>query len=131
MKRVFALTIALGLVVAISVSAEGGKAPSNKEVMQKTFKQGLFKKVTDLAKAEKWDDALTSATTMAGLAEALSKNTAKKGDADSWMQLSTEFAKNAKALATAAEKKDAEGFGTAQKAIQGSCMGCHKAHRGK
>jgi hypothetical protein len=113
MKRLFVGAVGV-LVMAflVGVSAQDAAKFTNKEVMQKAQKGGLWKKVAS-GKASDDDKKL-----LVEMYTALQANGPKKGDADSWK-------KRTEAMVAAAKSAD----GKALTATAGDCMGCHKAHK--
>ena len=136
-----ALFAALGLGAAAlsvdpTVSAQDKKAektPDIKTIMNEGHKgtDSFLVQIGKEAKGGKWEDALMHAKALNVFGEALGKNTPSKGDKASWEKLSKKYSDNTKAVLTAVEKKDATTTATSLKAIQGSCMECHKSHKGK
>ena len=121
-KKLLAVLTGSALLVAfvcLPVMGEDSDKPKykTKEVMQKAMKGGLCKKVAsgDASDEEK--------KTLHEMFVALSKNKPKKGEADSWKELTGKLVKAAKAAvdgdegAAAALKKAA------------NCKGCHSKHK--
>lgn len=140
LRKLTSVVAGLGMAALVLVSGGFGTAapedkkgdvPTIKEIMAKGHKgtDAYLGKVKAAVKAEKWDDAQKYAKTLAVFGEALGKNKPSKGDADSWKTLSEKYAADTKAVADAAEKKDAKAANEAIAAIAGSCGGCHKVHK--
>ena len=105
------LVLVLGLtVMARAVAADDPKVPTSKEIMTKLnkgpdcLKAVLAKQLK--ADTQDWTLIQKESREFAEATAALGKNTPKKGDKDSWDKLTKAYATDAKALATAAEKKD-------------------------
>lgn len=130
-RMVACLTIAaFAMSVGVFAADEKKKTPTTKEIMKKVpGKEGLCAKCNAAAKADKWDDAKKIGTEMKELGEALTKNTAKKGDKESWEKHAKGFSEVMTEIADAADKKDKDALASATKKFQGSCMDCHKAHK--
>lgn len=133
-----ALFAALGVAAAALsadpvVCAQDKKTPDIKTIMAEGHKgsDAFLAKIGKEAKEAKWDDAVMHAKALNVFGEALGKNKPSKGDEKSWETLTKKYHENTKAVLTAVEKKDADATGKGLKAIQGSCMECHKAHKGK
>jgi hypothetical protein len=136
-----ALFAALGVAAAALsvdplVSAQDKKAektPDIKTIMAEGHKgsDAFLAKIGSEAKAGKWEDATMHAKALNVFGEALGKNDPPKGEKASWERLSKKYNENTKAVLSAVEKKDATATATSLKAIQGSCMECHKSHKGK
>jgi cytochrome c556 len=123
----FASTV--GMTVAQDKKKEG-KTPTIKEIMKKVpGKEGLCAKCKAAGEGEKWDDAAKYSKEMKELGEAMTKNTPKKGDKESWEKMSKTFSENMTAIADAADKHDKKALGDAVKKFQGSCKSCHDAHK--
>lgn len=107
-----------------------GKAPDVNALMVKCFRPGGYRQtVLDAVKAEKWDDAAKLAKEWGELGATLGRAKAAKGEPKSWEALSKKFAENTKAVADAAEKKDAKAVSAALGALGLSCGNCHKLHK--
>lgn len=122
-KKIVALlsgSLLAACFVAVPVSAEEeGKEPkyTTKQVMKTAFKGGLLKKV---AGGEASDEEKKQLHEML---VALSKNTPKKGEADSWKELTSALVKAGKA----AVEGDAEAGEMLKKAS--NCKACHDLHK--
>ena len=125
-----ALALILGVAQnAAAVPTEDG--PAIDEIMKKVCsKKGACVKCKTAVEGEKWEDAQKEAKTMADLGSKLGKNTAPKGEKDSWEKLTKKFAADAKAVADAAEKKDKEAATKAIGTFQKACKNCHDNHKG-
>jgi cytochrome c556 len=125
---------ALALILGVARQAPAmapEDAPAIDEIMKKVCsKKGACTKCEAAVKDEKWDDAQKEAKTMADLGGKLGKNDAPKGDKDKWAELTKKFAKEAKAVADAAEKKDKDSTTKAIGAFRKSCKTCHDTFRG-
>jgi cytochrome c556 len=138
MLRKFAL-LSLGVVGVLSLmfaqnmQTQAEDKKTTKEIMMAGHKgaDSLFAKVQKALKAKKLADAEEPAKQLAENGALFPKATPPKGDAKSWETMATKYAANTKALYTAIEKKDEAAAKKAAGAIGGSCMACHKAHRGK
>jgi hypothetical protein len=127
---------AAALSVDPAVSAQDKKAdktPDIHTIMTEGHKgtDSFLAKIGSEAKGAKWEDALMHAKALNVFGEALGKNSPSKGDKQSWEKLTKKYNENTKAVLSAVEKKDATATTTSLKAIQGSCMECHKSHKGK
>ena len=140
MNRMFLLTSALALAVIVSstvVQAEDkdkdkDDLPSIKDVMKAAHGEaGIRAKATKAVAAEDWDEVKSAAKDWLKQAAALAKNKPTKGAAASWKKLTGTYEKNVKALAAAADKKDADKAKGALKALGTSCGGCHGVHKPK
>ena len=106
------------------------------EIMQKVNKgpdalMSTLKK--DLAKKDdvKWETVQMKTKEVAMLTDDLCKDKPPKGSQESWDKLTKAYSDNAKSLSGAAEKKDFDAATKSLKAMGGSCMSCHSAHRPK
>lgn len=82
------------------------------------------------AEAPDWNTIQPQTDEFARLASALGKNTPRKGSTESWAKLSTAFSESADALDKASKAKNRDAALKAHSQITGSCMGCHRQHRG-
>ncbi|MCE9565686.1 MAG: hypothetical protein K8U57_26990 [Planctomycetes bacterium] len=105
------------------------EVPDIKEIMSKGHKgsDAYITKIKDAVKGEKWEDAQKYAKTLAFFGEALGKNKAPKGDADSWKTLCEKYAAATKAAYKGTEDKDAKAVAKGLGAI--NCGECHKLHK--
>jgi cytochrome c556 len=135
-----AVFAALGVGVAVlsvdagATAAQKGdkdKTPTISEIMTKGHKgtDAYLAKIGSAAKGGKWDDAKEAAKGLNYFGETLVKLTPTKGDKASWEKMAKKYGENTKAVYDAVEKKDAAATQAGLKAIQGSCGGCHKAHK--
>ena len=127
-----ALALILGIAQNAKATLPADEVPAVDEIMKKVCsKKGAAGKCKTAIEGEKWDDAQKQAKIMADLGGKLGKNDPPKGDKDDWEKLTKKFAKEAKAVADAAEKKDKDAATTAIKAFQNkkNCDGCHSMHK--
>jgi hypothetical protein len=82
------------------------------------------------AEAPDWSTIQPQTDEYARLAAAMAKNTPRKGSPESWATLSAAFSASADALNKAAKAKNRDGALDAHSEITGSCMECHRQHRG-
>ncbi len=82
------------------------------------------------AAAPDWKTIEPQTDEYARLAAALEKNTPRKGSPESWAKLSAAFTESAAALDKAAKAKDRDAALDAHNELTGSCMECHRQHRG-
>ncbi len=134
MKRVFVLALALSVVVCgLNVrAADDDKVPTIKAIMKKVHggKGGnLSSNVSAAVKAKDFKKAAELTKEWATLAEALAKNTPRKGEADAFKMQAGTYAKTVKTLHEAAEKEEAKSASGALSKIGGSCKACHSVHR--
>jgi hypothetical protein len=138
MKRLTwgALCVALLPAAALTLSASyaADKDPTIKEIMTKAHKGGdaLLSTLGKDLKADSpdWDKIQKETKDLVELGTALGKNDPPKGDKDSWVKLTMAYLDTAKDLDGAAGKKDKDTAAADQKKLAGSCMNCHKAHKG-
>lgn len=137
MKRLFAVTalaVALGALLATTPRSSAEDPKSIKDIMKAAHAKGdglLAKIGADLGKKKDtdWDAVQSKVKDLALLAGDLAKDKPKKGKQESWDKMTKTYGENVAKLETAAGKKDAAGSTAALKTLQGSCMGCHSAHR--
>jgi cytochrome c556 len=137
MKRLFAvgaLAVALGAMLVSNSPSSADDPKSVKEIMKAAHAKGdglLAKIGSELGKKKdtNWEGVQSNVKDLALLAGDLEKNEPKKGKKDSWAKLTKKYSEDVAKLETAAGKKEAGASGTALKALQGSCMGCHSQHR--
>jgi len=133
MSRVYAFVGALALAVILTgaaVKAEDDKVPTIKEIMKKAHgKEGLKASVTKDIKEKDWESALKTAKEWKTLSEALAKNKAPKGEAESWKKMTGTYSKTLDTLVKAIEDKKASVANGALGQIGKACGTCHKAHR--
>ena len=122
------LAITLGVGAFAADDKKADKVLGIEEIMKVGHsKNGYIAKIKTATKGEKWEDAAKSAESLKANGEMLGKNTAEKGEADSWKKLSDKYAKSTAAVATAVEKKDAAAVTKALGSI--NCKECHDAHK--
>jgi cytochrome c556 len=94
---------------------------------------GIKDKISELLKEPKpdWDAVVKSSTEWVSLATDMTKDTPKKGSKESWDKLAGKWLTDAKALESAAEKKELAAANKALKSLGSSCKGCHGPHKGK
>jgi len=80
--------------------------------------------------APDWNAIQPQTDEYARLAAELAKNTPRKGSPESWAKLSATFSESADALNKAAKAKNRDDALDAHSQITGSCMECHRQHRG-
>jgi cytochrome c556 len=130
---VVASMIPVGAVAFAAIDDEKYDAET---VMKSLFakKSGKFstvlKKQVEASKTD-WDELQKTTEEIAKYGKALGKNDPEKGSKESWKKLTDKLAENTKALDDAADEKDLKKVKDTQKAIGGSCMECHKSHRGQ
>lgn len=119
LMSVFVLSIATCVCSTFNVRAEDSDTEkySTKLVMKSGFKGGLLKKVASGKASEEEKKKLHS------MLVALSKNSVKKGDAESWKKLTSALVKASTAVM---EGKDGAGEAL-QKAA--NCKACHNVHK--
>jgi hypothetical protein len=108
---------------------EAGKSLTTKQIMAAQNK--LKGEVPKLVDAKKWDDVEAKAKAWVAAAEDLCKNSPKKGEADSWKELTGKYLEETKHLLEAAGKKDAEKAKAALAYLSDgkTCGGCHSKHK--
>jgi cytochrome c556 len=123
-------------VGAATVGAFVDETPDTETIMKSAFnkKSGKFstvlKKQVDASPTD-WPEVQKTTKEIAELGGALVKGEPQKGDKESFKKLASKLGENTKTLHEAAEAKDLAKVKAAQKSIGGSCMECHKAHRGQ
>jgi cytochrome c556 len=129
---------ALGLMAVVlayggAVGAEGkdDKLPDIAEIMKKGHAKtdGYVAKIKTASKDGNWEDANKYAKSLVILGEALAKNKAPKGEADSWDKLTKKYVDNTKLVLKGTEDKDTKEVGKGLGGIGQSCGECHKAHK--
>jgi cytochrome c556 len=124
------------IMAAVVVPAIGrdGETPSIKDVMGKLNKgnNAPLAQLKTALKAQKpdWKGIQESSKLYAELAPAMPKNDPPRGDSAAYKKLAETFATNSKDLDDAAKKEDLAATKAAFGKISGSCMSCHRAHRG-
>ena len=124
-----------------SVSAADKTVPDIEAIMKKINKpnrdrqdgQGkTMHKVVGKALEEEtidWGEVAKMSKEYAELAGYLGQNKCPKGSADSWAKLCKAYAEDAKALDTAAGKRDKAAATAAWGKLNKSCQSCHEEHR--
>ena len=143
MKRILLASLLAGLVATVAMIStfaqaaeeKKGKAQSIKEIMKCAFEEdtGCMDVISSMVteKEPKWDVIQGKSKEWVKAAADLGKNKPKKGSAESWEKLSKKWYVDVKALDAATDKKDVKATAAALKTIEGSCKGCHPAHKGK
>lgn len=135
--KLFGAVLAVAVVALVMgpAAADEDKVPTIKEVMGKVNKgpkalSGMLGKELKAGDPD-WSEIQKHTKEVAKLVAALEKNTPKKGEEDSWKQLTKDYAAKAKELDEAAEKKDKDAALAAHKKISGMafCKSCHSVHR--
>jgi cytochrome c556 len=126
----------LALLTASILPSRGDDAETLtiKEVMTKAHKpKGLLPAMRKELNADPidWVAIQKQSKELTTLAKALEKAEPTKGDKDSWAKFTKSYANNAEALNASAEKEDRAGARSAMAKLGGSCMACHRAHRGR
>jgi len=136
MRRWATAAVVLGLLAAVmQAGAQDKKPPTIKQVMDKLHK-GANPPIVNLKKAlsaeePDWSAIQKTTKDFVILGAALAKNDPPRGDKESWAKLARQYFDNAKAMDDAAEKKDKEATVAARAKLAGSCMACHRAHKGR
>ena len=134
-KAGIALAGVIALVPILGTAAADEKTPSIKEIMKTVAsskaEKGLCAKCADAGKSANWDEAQKLAKTLTECCANLPKTKCPKGDAASWEKLTKQYAEQSKAIAKAADDKDAKAFGDAISAFTRACSNCHMNHKGK
>lgn len=134
-SRLTGLAAALAMVLAgaFAANAFDDKVPTAKEVMGKLNKgpKALTPSIEKALNAgtPDWETVKKQADEFVVLAEALGKNTPKKGEAESWKSLTDAYLANAQALAKAVDAKDHGAAVEVHAKLKSACMACHKAHK--
>jgi cytochrome c556 len=114
-------------------AADEAKTPTIKEIMKKGHSgdSSLLGQLRAELKDDEpeWTDIQKQTKELVTLGTALGKNDPPRGEADSWKELTKKYLDNAKDLNKAANSKDKKAAKSALAKVQGSCMGCHKAHK--
>jgi cytochrome c556 len=133
MKSVFVLALALSVAVCgLNVRAEDKdeKVPPIKTIMKKVHgKGGLQGQVSAALKEKDFKKAGTAAKEWFELAQALTKNTPKKGEAEDFKKTAGTYCTTVKTLTEAIEKEEAKSANGAMGKIGSMCKTCHTAHR--
>jgi cytochrome c553 len=112
----------------------GGKRTPIHDIMVK-LAQGP-KSLTPTIRAElqadppPWDQLQAQTKEYTGLVKEMAGYDPPKGSKESWAKMSAEYMIAADVLDRAVQAKDKEGARAAIQSIQGSCMGCHRQHKG-
>jgi hypothetical protein len=112
----------------------GGGETGTKQIMSRiakgpnSLKEMLSRELQ--ADPPDWATVQPQAAEYAKLAADLGKSDPAKGSKDSWAKQTSAFSELATALDKSAQAKDLSGARTAQRNLEGSCMGCHREHRG-
>jgi hypothetical protein len=130
--------VALAAVLVFSpVGAQDTKTPTIKEVMKK-LNAGPNSMTANLGKdldedKPEWDDIQKETKEFVTFVTGLGKNKPPMGDADHWDKLTKEYLDNAKALDSAADKKDKKAAVAAHKKLSAPtfCKSCHDEHKKK
>ncbi len=126
----FAVLCAGSGVAADDKNKNSEETPDAKTIMKKVNgKKGLTAKMQDAIKSSSWEEAQKLGKELKDLGAALGKAHPNGGEKDSWEKLTKKYAENTKAMADAADKKDAKAFGTAYKTFSGACKTCHDQHK--
>jgi hypothetical protein len=108
--------------------------PTTKQIMGRLTKgpNSLTPVIGKALEAETpdWNTIQPQTEEYARLAAAMAKNTPRKGSPESWATLSAAFGESAAALDKAAKAKNRDAALDAHSQITGSCMECHRQHRG-
>ena len=138
MKKSWIVVVAVALfsVGAVTVGAFEDETPKTEDIMKAVFKKGTGKFSSVLKKQVestpiKWQEIQETTKEIAKLGADLEKNEPEKGSKESFKKLAVKFGENTKHLHEAAESEDLAKVKAAQKTILGSCMECHKSHRGQ
>jgi hypothetical protein len=113
---------------------EGGGEPSVKDIMIKIGKgpNALTPAIGQALQSPSpaWDTLQGQATDYAQQAAALGRNAPPRGSKESWTELTTAFIDAANDLEKAVRAKNRDDARVAHDQLAGSCMSCHRAHRG-
>jgi cytochrome c556 len=133
--RLLATGAVLCFVTSLCHSRSGNSALSIKEIMDEAHqanKSVLKNLVKELGRTPPdWSKIDPLAKELESLGEALTKATPEKGDKASWDKLAGGYHDDAKAIASAADKKDLTGARAALRRLGKACKACHDAHRGE
>lgn len=126
--------IGLGLIPVGAAEGEN-EVPTIKQIMGKLTKgkTSLTPKIgAELKKADPdWETLQSQTTEYAKYADYMEQNDPPKGNKDEWKEVAKAFAVDAKELDAAVQKKEPAAAKVAHAKIAKSCMGCHKAFKGK
>lgn len=130
---VFALAAMVTAPPARAIDDE--ETPTIKEIMGKVTKGptaalGVLKKQLQEKKPD-WEAIQETAGTIVKFASFMPKNDPPKGEKADFEKLAKNFAESAKSIEKAAKAKDTAAVKKAMGKMGGSCMTCHKAHKGQ
>jgi hypothetical protein len=112
----------------------GGPPTPIKEIMARLTRgpQSLTPLLATELKTEPppWETIQSQTKEFARLAASMSGYDPPKGSKESWAKLTGSYAESAAALERAAQARDREAALAAHKSLAGSCMVCHREHRG-
>lgn len=135
LKRFATMTGVLALVGLIGLANADDARPTIKQAMTKIAKGKVSSipalKTALAAPSPDWKAIKANAKTVETATGAIVDAKPPKGDQAGYTMLAKALAADAKALNDSAEKEDLAGAKAAFGKIGGSCMACHKAHRGK
>jgi hypothetical protein len=77
-----------------------------------------------------WNTIQPQAKEFVELAKSMSQHKPPRGSDESWQKLTADYANSAVELERAVTAKDKEAATKAHAALSGSCMACHREHRG-
>jgi cytochrome c556 len=127
-----ALVLVTGAWVGFTATARAAEYADIDEIMKKINGgkgyHRLLKKTLAGSDVD-WAKVQEQCKDYARLAADLGKNKPPVGEAASWKKLCDEYTVDAKALDTAAQKKDLEATKIAWGKLDKSCKACHEAHR--
>ena len=136
MLRLAAALVGVSLVAFVlagSAPVSADENPTTEEIMKKLHgKTGSHKLINKALPADgepDWEAITKHAKIYADLSALLEKNKPTMGDEKSWKKLAQAYAKDAKALADAAAKKDKNGVKEVFAKLKESCDTCHENHR--
>lgn len=123
----------VALVLARSTPASADDStPSIEDIMKKLHgKNGSHKLINKALETDPpdWDVIAKHAKIYADLSALLEKDKPEKGDEAGFKKLAQAYAKDAKALSDAAQKKDKDKVKTVFGKLKESCETCHEDHR--
>jgi hypothetical protein len=137
MKRFACMVTVVALVVAAALvtsqAGAGDDAATIKDIMGKLHKGAkspLAKLKTQLKSGSPdWAEVQGETKDFVILGAALAKFDPPRGESSAYKGLATKYYENAKALDTAAQKKDTATATAALSKISASCKECHSAHK--
>ena len=131
--RAGALMIGFAATLAVALGAEGERLPSIRALMHKqyTVSNAPFDRIEeDLnSGSPDWGKVRESADRFVGLAEALGKNTPRRGGAASWKAFTGRQLDDARAMLEGAEARDSKAIQIAHRRLAEACDACHDAHK--